>query len=211
MAETLTTVTADLRIELKDTDASNYRWTDAELARHIERAVDQFSRANPREMKSTKATTASSREIDISSGYDDLIRIHAVEYPVDKFPRQFQRFSYYNQLITLAGDVVPDGSNSYIYWGKVHTLSGSTNTIQEHHLPVVITGAAGFAALAWAAYAVNRVNVGGEGTPKDWLRWGQGRIRDFRHSLRGLNSKVRASSLYIPSRTASARTTDFGP
>ena len=211
MAETLTTVRADLRTELRDTDASNYRWTDDELDRHVERAVDQYSRAAPREMKSTKATTASSREMDISSGYDDLVRVFAVEYPVDKFPKRYQRFSFYNSVITLVGDDVPDGSNSYIYWGKVHTLDGSGTTIPDHHLPIVMTGAKGFAVMAWGQYAVNRVNVGGTGTPRDFLRWGENLFEEFYRELSRLRSKLRQAVMYAPHRPGRSKTTDGGP
>src|SRR3989304_6288327 len=148
MPTTLAAVITELRYELKDTDATAYRWTDLELARDLRRALVEYSRASPRPMKTTKATAASSREIDISAmtGYDDIIKILAVEYPVGKFPQQYQRFQYWNGIITLVGDVVPDGTNCYIFWGSVHVLADAgspTSSVPEKDQETVITGAAG--------------------------------------------------------------------
>lgn len=100
---TLTTVRDDLRTELKDTDATAYRWTDAELNRHIARAVQEYSRASPRERKTTIATTSAVRTLDITgiTGYSDLIKLYAVEWPVDKLPALYSRFSYWNGIVTF--------------------------------------------------------------------------------------------------------------
>ena len=115
-----------VRRDLKDEDNSNYRWQDNEIDRAIGRAVAELSRYVPREMKSTIATVDGSREIDISS-LTDRVSVDRVEFPIDETPRQFQRFSVYADTITLIGDVEGDGEDCYIYWGKVHTLDGSTS------------------------------------------------------------------------------------
>ena len=119
---------AIVRRELRDEDASNYRWTDDELDRHVARAVKEFSEHIPYEQKATQATTSGSRELDVSA-ITERIMVEAVEYPVDKFPRRYQPFSLWGEMLTLLGDEVPDGSNAYIYYGKLHTLSAPTSTI----------------------------------------------------------------------------------
>ena len=88
----LSDMRAILRRDLHDEDAGNYRWSDDELDRHITHATREFSEAIPLEQKETKATTSNSREIDISS-LSDRIMVQAIEYPVGRFPRIFQRFS----------------------------------------------------------------------------------------------------------------------
>ena len=79
-----------VRRDLHDEDAANYRWSDDELDRHIAHAVKDFSGALPLEQKATRATTSGSRELDVSA-ITDRIMVEAVEYPVDKFPRGYQR------------------------------------------------------------------------------------------------------------------------
>lgn len=201
-----------VRRELHDEDSGNYRWTNDELDRHIARAVKEFSEQIPYEQKATKATTSGSRDIDIST-LTGRVMVEAVEYPVDKFPRKYQRFAQWGNTVTLLGDEVPDGSNSYIYYGKLHTLDASTSTIPVQYEDLIVAGACGYAAVEWAIYAINRVNVGGEVTPRAFLDWGSERLRFFRGELRrlGRRNRVRARSLYKPYYPAISKSTDYGP
>ena len=121
----LTDMRTIVRRDLKDEDAADYRWTDDELDRYIAHAVKDFSEAIPYEQKATKATASGSREIDISS-ITDRIMVEAVEYPVDEFPKGYQRFSLWAATLTLLGREVPDGSTAYIYYCKLPTLHVSS-------------------------------------------------------------------------------------
>jgi len=208
---TLTEMRAIVRRDLHDEDEANYRWTNDELDRHIAHAVNEFSEAIPYEQKATIATTSGSREIDIST-ITDRIMVEAVEYPVDKFPKRYQRFSPWADTLTLLGDEVPDGSNAYIYYGKLHTLSESS-TIFTMYEDLIAAGACGYAAVEWAAYAINRVNVGGAITPREFQTWGRERLKYFRTELRrlGRKNRVRISQLYKPYYPVVSKTTDYGP
>jgi len=208
---TLTEMRTIVRRELHDEDAGSYRWTNDELDRHIARAVKEFSERLPYEQKATKATTSGSRDIDISD-VTDRIMVEAVEYPVGKFPRRYQRFSLWANTLTLLGDEVPDGSNAYIYYGKLHTL-GENSTIPAMYEDLVAAGATGYAAVEWAIYAVNRVNVGGTSTPDGFLTWGRERLKYFRQELKrlGRRNRVRRRSLYRAHYPPVSRATDYGP
>jgi hypothetical protein len=208
----LTDMRALVRRDLHDEDASNYRWTDDELNRHIARAVKEFSEYIPYEQKATKATTSGSREVDIAT-VTDRIMVEAVEYPVNQFPRRYKPFSLWGDTLTLLGDEVPDGTNAYIYYGKLHTLDGDSATIPSHLEDLVAAGACGYAAVEWAMYAVNRVNVGGTATPKEFLDWGNQKLKYFRQELRrlGRRNRVRISSLYKPYYPIVSKSTDYGP
>ncbi|MFH1647170.1 MAG: hypothetical protein ABID71_05775 [Chloroflexota bacterium] len=208
----LTSMRAIVRRDLHDEDSGSYRWTNDELDRHIGRAVKEFSEHLPYEQKATKATTSGSRELDIAT-VTNRVMVEAVEYPVDKFPRRYQPFSLWGDTLTLLGDEVPDGSNAYIYYGKLHTLDASGSTVPARHEDLIVAGAAGFAAVEWAVYAVNRVNVGGTVTPKEFLDWGNLKLRFFRGELRrlGRRDRVRVSSLYRPFYPIVSRSTDYGP
>ena len=208
----LTEMRTIVRRDLHDEDASNYRWTNDELDRHIAHAVKDFSEALPLEEKASKATTSDSREIDISS-LSDRVMVEAIEYPVDKFPNRYQRFALWGDTLTLLGDEVPDGSNAYIYYGKLHTLDAATSTIPAEHEDIIAAGACGHAAVEWAIYAINRVNVGGIMTPGELLTWGREKLRYFKSELNrlGRKNRVRVRSLYKPYYPPVSKSTDYGP
>jgi hypothetical protein len=208
---TLSEMRVLVRRDLHDEDAENYRWTNDELDRHIAHAVNDFSDAVPLEQKVTKATTSGSREIDIST-VTDRIAVEAVEYPVGNFPKKYQRFALWGNTLTILGDEVPDGSDAYIYYGKLHTLGGSS-TIPAVYEDLIAAGACGYAAVEWAAYAINRVNVGGTATPVEFQSWGDDKLRYFRNELKrlGRRNRVRISQLYKPYYQPVAESTDYGP
>jgi len=208
----LTDMRAIVRRDLHDEDAGNYRWTDDELNRHIAHAVKEFSEYIPYEQKATKATTSGSRELDIST-ITDRVMVEAVEYPVDKFPKKYQSFALWGDTLTILGDEVPDGSNAYIYYGKLHTLDASSSTIPAKLEDLIAIGACGYAAVEWAVYATNRVNVGGTVTPREFLVWGNQKLKYFRQELKrlGRRHRVRARSLYKPYYPTVSKSTDYGP
>jgi hypothetical protein len=195
----LTEMRTLVRRDLHDEDGANYRWTNDEIDRHIARAVKEFSEAIPLEQKATLSTTAGSREISIAT-LTNRIMIEAVEYPVDKFPKNYQRFNLWNDTITLLGPEVPDGSNCYIYYGKLHTLDGSSSTIPAKYEDLVTTGAAGYAACEWSIYSVNHINTGGTGTPEEFRTRGEELISHFRSEIKrlGRKNRVRTNQIYIP-------------
>ncbi len=201
-----------VRRDLHDEDSGNYRWSDDELDRHIAHAVKDFSESIPLEQKATRATTSGSRELDIS-GITDRVTVAAVEYPVDNFPRRYQRFSLWGDTLTLLDSEIPDGSDAYIYYSKLHTLDASSSTIPARHEDLIAAGAGGYAAVEWAAYAINRVNVGGDATPRQFLAWGNERLKYFRQELGrlGRRNRVRIRSLYKPYYPAVSKSTDYGP
>ncbi len=207
---------ADMRIivrrDLKDEDANNYRWTNDELDRHIAHALKDFSEASPYEQKATKATSPGSREIDIST-ITGRVMVEAVEYPIDKFPKRYQRFSLWANILMLLGDEVPDGSNAYIYYGKLHTLDASSSTVPTMYEDLIAVGACGYAAIEWAVFAINRVNVGGDVTSGELLAWGKEKLNYFRAELKRLSrrNRVRIRTLYKPYYPLVSKATDYGP
>ncbi|MBN1643553.1 MAG: hypothetical protein JW856_01850 [Dehalococcoidales bacterium] len=208
LSEMRTTVRRDLH----DEDANNYRWTNDELDRHIVHAVRDYSEAVPYEQKAIKATGSGSREIDISS-LNDRIMVEAVEYPLGNFPQKYQRFALWSDVITLLGDEIPNGSDACIYYGKIHTLNVESSSIPVCHENLIVAGACGYAALEWAVYAINRVNVGGTPTPGEFNAWGREKMDFFRGGLKRLSRKnrVRVRSLYRPYIQSASKSTDFGP
>ena len=113
----------------------------------------------------------------------------------------------------ILGDEIPDGSNAYIYYGKLHTLDATSSTISTLYEDLIVAGAGGYAAVEWAVYAINRVNVGGTPTPGEFLAWGKEKLNYFRAELKrlGRRNRVRVRSLYKPYYPAVSKSTDYGP
>jgi len=193
----LSTMRTIVRRDLKDEDAQNYRWSNDELDRHITRAVKEFSEAVPFPAKATLPTAADSRVIDISP-LTDRVMVEAVEYPLGIFPPSYQRFALWGHALTLFSDETPDGSDCNVYYGMLHTLDTQGSTISSRHEDLIATGAEGYAAVEWASYAINRVSLGGTTTPREFLAWGDERLKQFRGELKrlGRRNQVRIRQLY---------------
>jgi len=193
----LSTMRSIVRRDLKDEDAQNYRWSNDELDRHIARAVKEFSEAVPFPAKATLPTAADSRVIDISP-LTDRVMVEAVEYPLGIFPPSYQRFALWGHALTLFGEETPDGSDCNVYYGMLHTLDTGGSTIPSRYEDLITTGAAGYAAVEWAGYAINRVSLGGTTTSKEFFAWGNERLKQFRSELKrlGRRNQARIRQLY---------------
>ena len=64
----------------------------------------------------------------------------------------------------------------------------------------VATGAGAYAALEWASYATNRINVGGEDAARDYHDWAQERLAAFQGMLarQGRTRRLHSRRLYEP-------------
>lgn len=85
---TIDDIRARLRLDLDDSDPANERWSNSQLDRHIAHALRLLSEALPRQRKSTLATVAGSRDLDIST----LVpRIEVVAVHLDQHPHPAHR------------------------------------------------------------------------------------------------------------------------
>jgi hypothetical protein len=136
-----------------------------------------------------------------------------VEYPVNRFPKRYRRFSLWKNTLTLIDGEIPDGGNACIYYEKAHTIDNSGSSIPAHLEELVIYGACGYAAIEWAAYSINRVNTGGSRTPQEFLSWGKNKIDYFRSELKKFGSKnrVRVSRMYQSTEQPAFKTTGHMP
>ncbi len=202
-----------LRKDLHDEDASNQRWTDGELDRHIQRAVRDFSLSVPLEAKSTLSTSAGSRDLSIA-GLTDLVAIEAVEHPTGQYPPSYVRFSVWLSTLTLLIDAAPAGVESVnVYYTKLHLIDATSSTVDSRFEDVIAGGAGAYAALEWASFATNRVNVGGREVWREYLTWGQERLADFQRALarHSRRNAVRARRLYAPATPPVDQSTVTGP
>ncbi len=186
MSVALTPLRTRLRIDLGEPTAD--RWTDDDLDRHIGHAVRDINRVAPREMVATDLTIPdpATRELDISA-LTDRIAVVAVQYPVDGQPRRLRHFEAWGDTLTLLTDTMPvAGAPVWVYYTAAHTVGEDDSTLPAHLEDVALVGAAGYAALEYAAYAMNRVTVGDGRTPEQFLALGRDRLMQFRQDLTAL-------------------------
>ena len=197
---TLTQMRNRLRIDLHDEDSTNYRWTDAQLDRHLGRAVRELSAAQPRPDVATIQTGADGRTVPLAS-LTDLIRVEAVEFPVDESPPSCVDYSLRAATLILLTYEPPGPNESVkVHYGRLHTLDATDSTIPPHLEELVLTGAAGYAAMDWSGHAINSINLGGPNTWRHFLIWGQDKLAHFRLGLADLSrpTSLRVRRLYTP-------------
>ena len=179
---TLTDIRNHARNALRDLDGEAARWSDAELDRHIERALSDLSLAAPLEAATTVATTAGSRALPTRL-LPDFLALEAVERLEDAFPRRRVPCSVWAGAITLEGPSPPQGERLRIRYLARHTLDEEGTTVPDALAGILASGAAGYAAFAWAAFAIDRQNTG-EDVAERLRTWGERRLRAFRAQLR---------------------------
>ena len=188
------------RRDLRDTDASEERWSDDDLNRHIQRALQELSLAAPREATATLQTAAGSRDLSVST-LADRVTIDALEFPTAQYPPSFIAFSLWADTLTMLIDGEPSGSqDAIVYYSRLHTLDDSGSTLAPALEDLVATGAGAYAALDWASFATNRVNVGGAETWRHYHIWAQDRLAVFARALakHGRERRMRSRRLYVP-------------
>lgn len=192
---------ARVRADLRDPDAE--RWSDETLDRHIERALGDLSLAAPGEATATLATMADSRAVDISE-LAGLVAIDAVEYPAGQYPPAFVPFTTCGATLTLDVTRAPgDGEEVAVRYSAAHALDGLAGAEETTVPPVlhdlIASGAAAYAAIEWASYATNRVNVAGDDVWRRYLAWGQDRLTSFSRALakHGRERRLKSRRLYV--------------
>lgn len=191
MATEIAALRSGLRVDLGEPTADH--WTDDDLDRHIQHAVRDINRVAPREMLATDLTIPdpASRQVDVSS-LIDRVGIIALEYPVGGHPRRLRHFEIWGDTLTMFTDTMPvAGAPVRIYYTARHIVDAESCTLPEHLEDVVLTGAAGYAALEYAVYVSDRVTVGGPGVPDRLRVFGNDRLMQFRQDLTALKRERR--------------------
>jgi len=185
-----------VRRDLKD-ETAPYQWSDEELTRHINHAIRELSESLPLPVRAILPTVSSSREVNISS-LIDRVMVQAVEYPLDEYPPQYQRFSIWGDTLTILSGDKPDGSNCCVYYGKLHTIDATSSTLPSKYEDLIASGACGYAALSLAAASINKVNIGGKVTSEELRTWGNERLKIFQEGLKrlGRRQRVRTQQLF---------------
>jgi len=211
----LATLRPLVRLDLKDPTGASERWADAVLDRHIKRAVREYSYVVPRDQVSLLAGAAGGRTVGIGSLGDLIVRIAAVEFPIDRTPRRMVPFSVFGTSIYVDMEETFAGAASEcrVWYHDAHVING-TVSFKARDDDVIVTGAAAFALLEYVAYVSNRVNVAGEAAWGQFGDLGRQKLETFRRMLRELPeaNKVRSGVLFSPEvDVRTSQTSDPGP
>jgi hypothetical protein len=186
-------------------DPSGDRWDDDTLNRHIERAVRECSLAAPLEASAALVSTGT-RDLSLEP-LAARVTIEAVEWPAGQYPPAYVAFTMWGETLTVeTASAPPDGDDVVVRYGALHTLDGDGTTLPERLQDLVATGAAAYAAIEWAAYAVDRLNTGGDDTWRHFHTWGQERLASFAKGLakHGRERRLRSRRLYAAATPAPA-------
>ncbi|MEA3442934.1 MAG: hypothetical protein U9R04_05660 [Chloroflexota bacterium] len=196
----LPTMRTKVRRDLRDTDPADYRWSDDEIDRHVNHTLLDISQAVPQEKISEGLVipTPASKDIDISS-LNGLILVDGVEYPTLEDPKRWRSFRVWAGTLTLLIDeTVTADEPLNVYYSAAHTIAADACTLPPHMEDLCSMGTSAYAAYEWAAYAVNVINVGGERTAADYLKWAQDRLEVYQKELKryGRQSRLKIGKLY---------------
>ena len=212
MTTTIDAVRARLRVDLDDLDPTAYRWTDAELERHLNHALNRMSYEMPRELSSTLTTTTGSRDVWLIA-LETRIRVSRVEFPAGNYPPTYVRFALWGDRLTLLVDNPPTGEDLIVYWLAAHVLDQSRSSLDGPLIDVLLDGAAAYAASQMASYVTERVSSGGPGADRDYAAFSTRKMRAFDQAIRhhGTHASLRPSMLYTPVEPSPGQDTDPGP
>src|SRR3989304_5600821 len=122
--------------------SANYRWTDAVLNRHIDRAVRELSAVWPRERKTTAQTAAGSRDVSVT--LDQLVSIQAGEDTTAGWAPAFVQWQLYGSVLTLLLESAPAAvADVNVYWGQLHAVDATQSTLPTAAEDAGVTGAGG--------------------------------------------------------------------
>jgi len=124
-----TTVRQFLRDEFES--AEDYDFPDDEIDLHIADCLVEISERRPYEVKETLTTTATSKELDISS-IVDLLEVDKIEFRTAQDPPDYRNCEVFGSILTMDINFKPlADENVYLYCHKVHQLTEDTSTLAK--------------------------------------------------------------------------------
>lgn len=195
---TLTDIRTLVRRDLKDEDSGDYRWTDDEIDRAIQKAVLEYSGYCPLPQLTALATVDQDDQVDIST-LTDRIDILKVEHPVTDKPYPPRRFAVWADVLYFLDGYLGDGGDCNIHWLKKHSLD-TASTIPAPHEGVIALGACAFAVSSLGQYHANLANIGGKDVDRDYNLWAKQMFTQFYAGLERIRWQSPASPAYQPKR-----------
>lgn len=171
---------------------------DASIDRHIQQAVAEFSLHVPAEARADVSVSGGSRQFAVTALTRPL-RVLAVEYPPDRWPRAFVDFDVWGNTVTLDLSPPPTAYAVRVYYTQQHLVDAGGSTVPAGHEHVVVEGATALAILARAMGAANTAETATV-APQTYqhLRVAQERLLRWREMLRRLGGRLEHHALRSP-------------
>jgi hypothetical protein len=168
---------------------------DASIDRHIQQAVAEFSLHVPAEARADIGLGGGSRQFALAALTRPL-RVRAVEYPPDRWPRAFVEFAVWAGTVTLELSPPETAYTVRVYYTQQHLVDAAGSTVPAAHEHVVVEGAAALAILARAMGAANTAETATV-APQTYqhLRVAQERLLRWREMLRRLGGQLECRTL----------------
>ncbi|MBX6772353.1 MAG: hypothetical protein IRY83_11550 [Chloroflexi bacterium] len=195
----LTQFAQNVRTDLKDLDPASQLWSDAELVRHIQHALDDYQAILPLSAAVTLTAAAapdgSTRRQVLNPRPDGYLWTERVELAApDGTPREPRRGIAFREepagqgVLYLGGDALPSAGDLLLVWyAKAHTLDTSVSTVPTEHEEIIALGAVAYAARAAARYAAGRLNVSAW-TPRGLADFARERMAAYLAALAALRA-----------------------
>lgn len=152
--KTLSAVRAIIRQFLNDELQADVAqdFQDDEIDLHIQHTLEEISERRPYEFKEKLTTTASSKELNISS-IEDFLGLdgeHEIEYPIGSEPPNYHNASIFGNTLRMIVDRVPGADEDvYLYCHKVHQLTEESSTLSPQIEKLLVDGTVAYVALSW--------------------------------------------------------------
>jgi hypothetical protein len=175
------------RLELALQDTGNARWSAADLAEAIRKAVEEYSLVDPNETVTEITLTAAGREVDISA-LTGRLRVTRAWWPYTssdpEYPPNWVDFEEWGDVLFLSAGAEPEiGDVVRVWYVSMHQLEGlagaTATTLPDDAQTIILTGAAGYAAKARAAELPEELNIDSD-VVKRLQAYADGRLADFK-------------------------------
>jgi hypothetical protein len=142
-------------------DSGNSVYSTTELDLYLPQVINEISRSIPNEIKITKTTDGTTRNLTLTSGDKwRLVNLICAEYIVDRYPKNLRNIKRFGNTVELQINALPSADETvYLYAGREHILQkeiGTTDTAGA----VKTAGNAGDTSLALKSLGTGTVNEG---------------------------------------------------
>jgi hypothetical protein len=183
-------------------------WTADNLDEAVRKALDEYSKVNPRRVIGTVTLASSGREVDVS-GLSGLIQVSRVWLPYTaaspEHPPNGRRFEHWfeEQKLFFPDDDEPQsGEVARVFYLAQQTLNGldaaTSTTFPPDDETMLLTGCAGYAATSRAVDLIEQVTRD-RLTAQQIRAWGLGKLQEFRSGLKTVTRQAALrSGSFVP-------------
>lgn len=197
---TLATLISRVALELGDVGYAV--WSEEMLTAQLRRALEAYSRVDPRRLDVVIQAEAETREYPLAS-LGTFLEITDLWYPYDpnapQHPPQRPEWALILSKTFYLGVSTPPTGEEFIrlFYTAPHTISGldgaTETTLDAEGEGIIVLGAAAYAVEARAFGLMGAVTVSAE-TPQQLVAWAEARMRRFAEALQEVRRRRLAAA-----------------